>query len=107
MSPYRLVVEAITDQLTLTTILTSGGELAASGRVGLVGGVAIYDRIRVQDAHQRRGLGRALMAALGDAANRAGATRWLLVATPEGRALYETLGWTVHAPYTSAFIPPA
>jgi hypothetical protein len=45
------------------------------------------------------------MSALGEAANRAGASRWLLVATPEGRALYETLGWEVHAPYTSAFIP--
>lgn len=107
VSPYRLELETIGDRLTLATILTPNGELAASGRVGLVGDVAIYDRIRVQDAHQRRGLGRALMSALGEAANRAGASRWLLVATPEGRALYETLGWTVHAPYTSAFIPPA
>ena len=107
MSLYRLVLKTIGDRLSLLTILASNGELAASGRLGIVGDVAIYDRIRVQDAHQRRGLGRALMTALGEAANRAGAARWLLVATPEGRALYETLGWTVHAPYTSAFIPPA
>jgi GNAT superfamily N-acetyltransferase len=104
---YHLMLEAIADHLTLATIISSDGELAASGRIGLVGDVAIYDRIRVQDAHQRRGLGRALMSALGEAANRAGATHWLLVATPEGRALYETLGWAVHAPYASAFIPPA
>ena len=104
---YQIVVEAITDQLTVATITSPNGELAASGRLGIVNDIAIYDRIRVQEAHQRRGLGRALMTALGEAANRAGATRWLLVATPEGRALYEKLGWAVHAPYTSAFIPPA
>ena len=108
MAPaYHLTLETIAIHLTLATITSPNGELAASGRLGLVGDVAIYDRIRVQDAHQRRGLGRALMAALGEAANRAGASRWVLVATPEGRALYETLGWSVHAPYTSAFIPPA
>jgi GNAT superfamily N-acetyltransferase len=106
VSPHCLTLEAITDRLTLATILSPDGELAASGRLGLVGDVAIYDRIRVQDAQQRRGLGRALMAALGGVANRAGASHWVLVATPEGRALYERLGWTVHAPYTSAFIPP-
>jgi GNAT superfamily N-acetyltransferase len=104
---YRLVVDAITDGLTLATILAPDGELAASGRVGVIGDVAIYDRIRVQDAHQRRGLGRALMIALGKVADRAGASRWVLVATPEGRALYETLGWELHSPYTTAFIPPA
>ena len=104
---YHLTLEAISSHLTLTTILTRDADLAASGRLGLVGDVAIYDRIRVQDAHQRRGLGRALMIALGEVANRAGAARWVLVATPEGRALYETLGWAVHAHYTTAFIPPA
>jgi len=104
---YRLIVEVVTRHLTLATILTSNGELAASGRVGIVGDVAIYDRIRVQDAHQRRGLGRRLMNMLGEVANRAGAARWALVATPEGRALYEALGWAVHANYTTAFIPPA
>jgi GNAT superfamily N-acetyltransferase len=106
MAPYRLTLEAIGDRLTLATILASDGELAASGRIGFVGDVAIYDRIRVQDVHQRRGLGRALMIALGGVANRAGAARWVLVATPEGRGLYEALGWAVHTPYTSAFIPP-
>ncbi|HSI17247.1 MAG TPA: GNAT family N-acetyltransferase [Sphingomonas sp.] len=105
-SPYHLVSATISDHLTLATITSPAGELAASGRLGIIGNVAIYDRTRVQDAQQRRGLGRALMAAQGAAANRAGASRWVLVATPEGRALYETLGWTVHAPYTSAFIPP-
>ncbi|MEG3146098.1 GNAT family N-acetyltransferase [Sphingomonas sp. RT2P30] len=103
---YRIVLESVVDHVTVATILSAAGELAATGRVGLVGDVAIYDRIRVQDAHQRRGLGRGLMMALGGIANRAGVSRWVLVAPPEGRALYETLGWTVHVPYTTAFIPP-
>ena len=103
---YHLSLESIGARVTLGTITTAEGELAASGRIGLVDDVASYDRIRTQEAHQRRGLGSALMAALGCAANAAGAKRWVLVATPQGRALYETLGWAVHTPYTTAFIPP-
>lgn len=103
---YRLSLEPIGGHVTLATITTQHGELAASGRIGLVGDVGSFDRIVTQEAHQRRGLGSALMAALGSVANVAGAKRWVLVATPEGRALYEKLGWAVHAPYTTAFIPP-
>ncbi|MES2046439.1 MAG: GNAT family N-acetyltransferase [Pseudomonadota bacterium] len=102
---YRLWLEPIAEHVTLATITTRNGELAASGRIGLVGDVGSFDRIRTQEAHQRRGLGSALMAALGSAANAAGAKRWVLVATPQGRALYEKLGWAVHVPYTTAFIP--
>jgi hypothetical protein len=40
-----------------------------------------------------------------DAVSR-GATRGLLVATPEGRALYSTLGWSQIAPYCNAVIEP-
>jgi hypothetical protein len=29
----------------------------------------------------------------------------VLVATPDGRALYETMGWSVHSPYATVFIP--
>lgn len=103
---YRMSLEAIAERVTLATITTRDGELAASGRIGLVGDVASFDRIGTQEAHQRRGLGSALMGALGSAANAGGAKRWVLVATPQGRALYEKLGWAVHAPYTTAFIPP-
>lgn len=34
-----------------------------------------------------------------------GAVRGVLVATPDGRALYESLGWELHSPYTTAVIP--
>jgi hypothetical protein len=34
-----------------------------------------------------------------------GIQRAALVATPDGRALYEPLGWQVHCLYTTAAIP--
>jgi len=95
--------------LYVATIKTAGGELAASGRLGLIRGLAVFDRIRTQDDHRRRGLARALMAKLGNIALRAGIGKAGLVATPEGRVLYEALGWRLHTLYTTALIagPPA
>lgn len=85
-------------------IVTVEGELAASGYAAEAGGVFVYDRIVTHPAHQRRGLGSAMIALLG-AERRSANSRQILVATAAGRALYETLGWSVHAPYASAFIP--
>ncbi len=80
------------------------GTQAARGRMAMVGDCAIFDRIRTEDAHRRRGLGRALMAALHARAHARGAARGLLAATPDGHALYTTLGWEVQSPYASAVI---
>ncbi len=76
--------------------------VVASGQVVMVEGRAIFDSIKVDADHRRRGLGRALVAALTAMARDAEVVRGVLVATQDGRALYETLGWRVHAPYTSA-----
>ncbi len=46
----------------------------------------------------------AVMAALASTKESA-TTPQLLVATADGRALYETLGWTVLAPMAAAVIP--
>ena len=88
------------------TIFAADGSIAASGHAVVVDHAAIYDRIATEEAHRRRGLGRALMAALDQAACEEGARRGLLVATEQGRALYKALGWRVHAPYTSIAIAP-
>ncbi len=80
------------------------GTQAARGRMAVVGDCAIFDRIRTEDAHRRRGLGRALMAALHARAHARGAVRGLLAATQDGHALYTTLGWEVQSPYASAVI---
>jgi GNAT superfamily N-acetyltransferase len=84
---------------------TQDGELAASGHIALDGDVAIYDRIRTEAAHQRRGLGRAVMCALQGLAHAREARRGVLVATEEGRRLYTALGWRQHSEFATAVIP--
>lgn len=88
------------------TILAPDGQLAASGFAAETAGVFVYDRIITEPDHRRRGLGRAVMAALRE--TRAGsASTELLIATDEGRALYASLGWTVISPFVTAEIPSA
>ncbi|HEU4967363.1 GNAT family N-acetyltransferase [Sphingomonas sp.] len=83
------------------SISADDGSPAASGHAVERDGVFAFDRIVTEAAHRRRGLGAALMVALAGA--RADSTsRFVLVATPEGRALYESLGWRAHSPYSTA-----
>ena len=86
-------------------VLAPDGELAAAGHIALDEHLAIYDRIVTEAAHQRRGLGRAVMHALQALARAHGRHAGVLVATDEGRCLYETLGWQLHAPWAGAVIP--
>lgn len=95
--------------ITVATIKTANGDVAASGRLGLVSGpigrIAVFDRIRTHEDHQRKGLARALMASHANRAIESGVTQAALVATPPGRLLYEALGWQLHSLYTTALIP--
>jgi len=86
-------------------VVAPNGDLAASGHIVLTQGRAIYDRIVTEPAHQRRGLGSALMHALQGLAHAHGRPSGVLVATPDGRRLYESLGWRLHAPWATAVIP--
>ncbi|KRA64400.1 hypothetical protein ASD89_20045 [Caulobacter sp. Root656] len=81
------------------------GVLAASGRAALTGGFAVFDKIITDPAHQRRGLGRVVMGVLGERARALGADQGVLVATPEGRALYEVLGWRFEGRMETVVIP--
>lgn len=90
--------------VTTAQILADGQVVAASGRAAEAFGVFIYDQISTDPAHRRRGLGRAIMQALGSRRSNPD-TRQVLVATEEGRALYQTLGWRVCCPYMTAVIP--
>jgi len=85
-------------------ILADDGTLAANGHAAAYDGVFIYDRIATDAAHRRLGLGRAVMSALQTARRETSSTQ-ILVATAEGRALYASLGWVLHAPYCTAVIP--
>lgn len=84
-------------------ILTGDGDLAASGFAAETADAFVYDRIVTAPLHRRKGLGTAVILALGKA--KRGAVPELLVATPQGRALYESLGWRVVSPYATASIP--
>src|SRR3546814_18804935 len=68
------------------------GNEATIGRVVVVDGFAIYDRIETRPEHRGRGLARAVMMKLEAIGREKGAVRGVLVATPDGRALYEGLG---------------
>jgi GNAT superfamily N-acetyltransferase len=103
---YTLELDA-TGPVSIATVLDARGDVAAGGRLAQVGEFAIYDRIHTHADHRRRGLGRAVMTALEAAARSHGAVRGVLVATAEGRALYEALGWRLHSLYTTAVIPAA
>lgn len=82
-------------------VRTNARAHAASGYAVERGGVFIFDRIVVEQAHQRRGLGAALMTAL-TRCRRDQASRFTLVATPAGRSLYEKLGWSARSAYSTA-----
>ena len=87
------------------SVASGESEEAARGKLILHGGFAIFDQIETEEAHRRRGLGGAVMQALGREALRRGAERGILVATPAGRALYASLGWETISDYTSIFRP--
>jgi GNAT superfamily N-acetyltransferase len=83
------------------------GTLAARGVLGIHGPVAVYDQIVTEAQFGRRGLGSAIMAELGSRAARRGVTTRLLVATADGKALYQRLGWTLRSDIVSVISPPA
>jgi GNAT superfamily N-acetyltransferase len=85
-------------------VADAAGQAAAIGRVVLHGATAVFDRIETFAPHQRKGLGRAVMAALDALAQQAGVSERLLVASEAGRALYLALGWRVLAPYSTAVL---
>lgn len=102
---YALEIDA-DRPVPVARIVDSGGEVASIGRLAMVGAFGIYDRIETHPDHRRQGLARTVMHALQTLARSRGATRGVLVATAEGRALYESLGWRLHSLYSTAVIPP-
>jgi hypothetical protein len=100
---YRMELHQ-TGPVTRACVTTPDGDLAASGCAAEAADVFIYDRIETAQDHRRKGLGAAVMIALGTA-RRSQANPQLLVATGDGRSLYANLGWTVLAPFATATIP--
>ncbi|ULU24585.1 GNAT family N-acetyltransferase [Dyella terrae] len=90
--------------VTQVHVIAPDGDVAASGCAAETTDVFIYDRIETAPDHRRKGLGVAVMNALGSA-RRCFTGPQLLVATEDGRGLYTRLGWTVIAPFAAATIP--
>ncbi|MER6678929.1 GNAT family N-acetyltransferase [Streptomyces sp. NPDC000983] len=91
-APYEREVR-VEGAVTVVSLRGPTGELAARGTVAVVGADAVVDRIETDAAHRRRGLGRAVMSALAEAAVARGARTGLLIASEEGQRLYSSLGW--------------
>lgn len=102
---YRLTLAA-DDGVIRARVLAADGSLAARGQAAPVGDHATFDQVETEVAHQRRGLGSLVMRSLANAAVEQGARFGVLGATDEGRALYESLGWKVHAPLTGFIFTP-
>ncbi|MFE6847325.1 GNAT family N-acetyltransferase [Streptomyces sp. NPDC057686] len=92
--------------VTRALVRTADGAFAARGQIAVTGLGAVVDQVETDPAHQRRGLGRLVMRRLTAAAAGQGATAGVLGATPEGRALYEAMGWRALAPLTGAMRGP-
>lgn len=101
-SGYAMDVSKV-GSVVAARIVTEEGALAASGFAAEADGAFVYDRIVTEPAHRRRGLGAAIMKALGSTRRSAEASQ-VLVATEDGRALYSTLGWIIQSPYTTAVV---
>jgi hypothetical protein len=89
----------------IVRVLTPDHREAAIGRVVFVNDFAIYDRIETHPGHRRKGLGSIVMKTLEELGINCGIRKGVLVATAEGRALYEKIGWSIYTPYTTAVIP--
>lgn len=74
-------------------IVRAHGQEAARGSVSVVGDHAVYDRIVTEEAFRRRGLGSYVMRALTAGVLEDDVSTGLLMASADGRALYEFLGW--------------
>ena len=101
---YQFTVEPDPPRLKVS-IVDPRGEPAARGGSAIVEGLAIFDQIRTDEPHRRRGLARAVMTVLQGVAFRQGVRQGGLVATPDARALYDSMGWQLHSLYTRVEIP--
>lgn len=91
--------------VTIARILTDKGDVASIGRLLLVDGYGIYDRIETHRDHRQLGLAGCVMQSLQKFSCDNGINKGVLVATNAGRILYEKLGWEMRSLYTTAVIP--
>ncbi|MEW2581375.1 GNAT family N-acetyltransferase [Streptomyces syringium] len=94
------------DGVVYVGVRDTAGAVVAKGQMAVLGRAVVVDRVGTDEAHRRRGLGAFVMRTLTDHAVARGAALGVLGATPDGRALYEALGWKVHAPLAACIYRP-
>ncbi|TDW75511.1 GNAT family N-acetyltransferase [Kribbella pratensis] len=92
-APYSLEI-SVTPSI-IDAQICGYGEIAATGRMAVLHTGAVADLITTAPAHRHRGLAKALMTALAQSTPTPTA---YLSASPQGRPLYESLGWTTLTP---------
>jgi GNAT superfamily N-acetyltransferase len=92
---------AARDGVIRVSVSAADGTVAAKGQLAVTGETAVVDQVSTDPEHQRRGLGSVVLRILANEAIEAGSSTGILGATVEGRALYEHVGWKVHAPLAS------
>lgn len=103
---YTLHIET-SAPVTTVRIVSAPGEVASVGHCVVMDGYVIYDRIDTLPEHRRLGLASAVLTALEKQIGKPAGLKGLLMATAEGKCLYESLGWKLQALYSTAVIPPA
>lgn len=101
--PYTLNVRGA-DGVHHAVVSAPSGERAAGAVAALAGRAAVFDQVVTELAHRRRGLARLAVDALTAAVAEQGAEHAVLVATEDGRELYERLGWTMVCEVTAAHL---
>lgn len=100
---YRMELERA-GSVVRASVVAPDGAVAATGSAAETAEAFVYDRIETAPEHRRKGLGATVMIALASG-KLSPASPQLLVATADGRGLYENLGWTVLGPFATATIP--
>lgn len=88
------VLEHFRDAACRRVFVSVGDEQAARGSVAVQDQYAVYDRIVTSENFRRRGLGSYVMRALTAAVLDNDVDNGLLLASEDGRQLYQFLGWT-------------
>ncbi len=103
--PEGYMGDVKSDGLATTARITDGnGAVVASGYSAETAQVFVYDRIETDPLHRRKGLGSAVVSLLRTSKIRVSSLE-LLVATEDGRRLYEAIGWRTLSTYSTASIP--
>lgn len=100
---YRIEHEEY-NSTTVVKIIAENGEQASIGRIVLLDDLAVYDRIVTEEAYRRKGLAGFLLRELEKIALSKGISNNFLVATEQGKAVYEKMGWKLYSLYTSIVI---